>query len=52
MSLTKEQCEEFWAIADTNKDGKLTVQELAKAARKYRPDLSDKDCVVSFSEKS
>lgn len=48
MSLTKEQCEEFWGIADKNGDGELTIQELAAAARQYRPDLTDKECASMF----
>jgi hypothetical protein len=47
MSLTPEQCEDFWRIADRNGDGVLSIQELAAAARKYRPGISDKDCTVS-----
>lgn len=37
MSLTKEQCEEFWKIADKNGDGSLTVHELAAALKHYAP---------------
>lgn len=47
-SLTHEQCEQFWKLADTNGDGVLTIQELAAAARKYRPGISDKDCCAMF----
>ncbi|XP_060608362.1 uncharacterized protein LOC132760405 [Ruditapes philippinarum] len=48
MSLTPEQCEDFWRIADRNGDGVLSIQELAAAARKYRPGISDKDCTCMF----
>ncbi|XP_045169806.2 calmodulin-4-like [Mercenaria mercenaria] len=48
MSLTAEQCEDFWAKADANGDGQLTIQELARAVRKYHSDISDKDCASMF----
>jgi len=37
MSLTPEQCEQFWSAADRNGDGYLTIQELAAALQGFRP---------------
>jgi len=57
MSLTQQQCDDFWASADKNGDGKLTIQELAAAVRQYVPQNpppnyrapTSQDVVVSYS---
>ena len=48
MSLTPEQCEEFWNLADKDGDGVLSISELAAALRQYRKGISDKDCAVNY----
>ncbi|KAL4222868.1 hypothetical protein ACF0H5_018908 [Mactra antiquata] len=48
MSMTKEQCDEFWCAADVNNDGSITVHELAAAVRKLKPDVSDKEVTTMF----
>ncbi|KAK3588125.1 hypothetical protein CHS0354_012182 [Potamilus streckersoni] len=35
MSLTPEQCEQFWTCADANKDGSLTIHELKAGLQKF-----------------
>lgn len=60
MSLTAEQCDEFWSIADKNGDGELTVHELAAAIKLYQPSHpgknyrppTQKDIAVSKSVKT
>ncbi|XP_052803308.1 uncharacterized protein LOC128239121 [Mya arenaria] len=52
MSLTKQECEDFWSKADKNGDGQLTIQELDKALRSILPPgkgPSSKDVVYMFS---
>ncbi|WAQ94356.1 hypothetical protein MAR_006827 [Mya arenaria] len=49
MSLTKQECEDFWSKADKNGDGQLTIQELDKALRSILPPgkgPSSKDVVI------
>jgi hypothetical protein len=48
MALTTKQIDEFWRLADANNDGKLTVQELARAVRKYDKNVSDAAIAVSI----
>ncbi|XP_045168578.1 uncharacterized protein LOC123531567 [Mercenaria mercenaria] len=41
MKLTREQIEEFWRNADKNQDGKLTVQEIQLAIKRYDQHMTD-----------
>lgn len=49
MSLTSEQCEEFWAIADVNGDGNVSIQELKKAIH-MKAKLSDREIANMFCD--
>ena len=49
MSLTQEQAEEFWTIADADGNGQMKVNELKHAMQtKYNANLCDKDVAVSI----
>lgn len=48
VKLTPEQCEEFWAFADKDKSGSLSLEELDKAIVEYNPNTSTKACVDMF----
>ncbi|XP_060586210.1 calmodulin-2-like [Ruditapes philippinarum] len=48
MALTKQQCDEFWRLADTDRNGSLTIQEVRNACRKYDRNLKDKDIASMF----
>ncbi|XP_045169843.1 calcium-binding protein SPEC 2A-like [Mercenaria mercenaria] len=48
MSLTMQQIEDFWRVADTDNSGDLTIQELAVAIRKYSRDVSDAEIAGMF----
>ncbi|KAL4222619.1 hypothetical protein ACF0H5_018660 [Mactra antiquata] len=48
MSLTQKQCEEFWALADRDGDGELSIQELKEAVKRYNPRITDKQCCTMF----
>lgn len=40
--------EEFWKLADKDKDGQLTIQELAKAVRSYKKNATDSEIAGMF----
>ncbi|XP_045170404.2 calmodulin-like protein 5 [Mercenaria mercenaria] len=50
MSLTPEQCEQFWNCTDVDCSGELTIQELKAGIHKYNPNISDQDCAKMFCD--